>query len=177
MIVIALSFLSVSILIYSLIHIIKNLVLYQPYKGNQEEYDEFRIPRQNISFAGQSLGCAVAISCKNINSLICISPFYSLPSIVYGIFKQLRLGFYGWIISLCMDSDYRSDRLMRSIHDTKILIAHSKKDELIPYKEAQDLGCLAFHHDFSTIAGCHKHPEFTEQFIKRLVAAFQSSDA
>ena len=134
------------------------------------------IPRHNISLVGQSLGCAVAIACaaqvKNIHSLICISPFYSLPSIICDMFKQFNLGFLGWLVSLFVDSDYRSDRLIKSIRDTKILIAHSKKDELIPYKQAEDLAYLSLFANFTTIAGPHKHPEFNEQFISILATTF-----
>ena len=147
-----------------------------------------KIEPNNISLVGESLGCSVAITYtaflsqtmndKNYpHSLICISPFYSLPSMVNVVFSKLNVGLLGRFFAVFANSDFRSDKLIRYInHQTKIILAHSPRDEIVPHSEGLRLyNCIKDTHinsKFINISGTHNNTAFTDSFIYELAAIF-----
>jgi len=118
----------------------------------------------NISLFGESLGCSIAIGLASDlsktldnsqypHSLILNSPFYSLSSMVEIIFDKINIGFVGNFLSLLIGSEYQSNEWIQFLnHRTKIIIAHSPRDEVVPYKEGWGL--------FELISGSHKNAKF-----------------
>ncbi len=138
---------------------------------------------------GESLGCSIALSlaaklsktldsAQYPHSLILNSPFYSLSSIMRAMFSKLKIGFVGNFLSVIHGYEYRSDIHIQYInHLTKIVIAHSPRDEIVPYKEGQNLYKLAAltHPDtkFVNILGTHNNLCLTDSYIYALSDLFQ----
>ena len=142
------------------------------------------IDPNNISFFGESLGCAIAISLaadlsKTMDSgyyphsIICNSPFNSLASMVEVTFNKINLDFIGKLLSFFMGSEYRSDELIKYVnHKTKIILAHSPRDEIVPYNEGRRLySAISQVHPnvkFINITGTHNNLGLTDQYIYAL---------
>lgn len=141
----------------------------------------------NISLFGESIGCSVAIrlleniSKMNTNlyphSLILNSPFFCLSSMVKEILKNRGIGYVGELIALVLGAEFQSNQWIQYInHKTKIIIAHSQNDELIPFDQGYDLYRLIVnvhpHVKFITIAGSHNNPGFTDIYIYTLAELF-----
>ena len=143
-----------------------------------------------ISLFGESLGCSIALGLatklsKTLeksqypHSLILNSPFYSLKSIISVIFSKMHLGLLGQIISMLYGNEYRSDLYIPYVnHMTKIIIAHSPRDEIIPHKEGFDLYKLISNTHpnvkFINILGTHNNLCLTDTYIYALSDIFQS---
>ena len=169
-----------------------NLSSYGLYTDAESIWDyavnKLNINANNISLFGESLGCAVAIYLaaklsKNFNneqyphSLILNCPFYSLSSMIEIMFHKINIGFAGKIISLFLGREYQSNELICFInHQTKIIIAHSPRDEKIPYKEGYNLYNLISqsHHNakFIAITGTHNNLGLTDNYIYALADLF-----
>jgi len=150
--------------------------------------DILKIHPNNISFFGESLGCSVAIylaaklskRMDNLcypHSLILNSPFYSLHSMIEIMFNKINIGPVGKIVSLLLGSEYQSNEWIKYInHKTKIIIAHSPRDEIIPYKEGLNLyNSISKHHHnikFINITGTHNNLALTDQYIYVLADLF-----
>jgi hypothetical protein len=148
-----------------------------------------KIKPNNISLFGESLGCSIAISLasdlsKTMNhtnyphSLILNSPFYSLASMIEIIFDKINIGFVGNFLTLFMGSEYKSNEWIQYMnHSTKILIAHSLRDEVIPYKEGLKLyESIANSHTnvkFINIMGTHNNLGLTDNYIYTLSDLYQ----
>ena len=148
-----------------------------------------KIKPNNISLFGESLGCSIAISLasdlsKTFNhanyphSLILNSPFYSLSSMVEIIFDKINMGFISNFLTFFINSEYRSDEWIQYMnYHTKILIAHSPRDEVIPYKEGWKLyESIANSHTnikFINITGTHNNLGLTDKYIYTLANLFQ----
>ena len=142
----------------------------------------------DISLFGESLGCSIAIYLaaklsKHMNdiyyphSLILNAPFFSLSSMIETTFSKLNIGFLGKILSLFVGHEYQSNDWIKYInHKTKIIIAHSPRDEIIPYKEGQNLYQLiaSVHPNskFINITGTHNNLGLTDNYIYTLADLF-----
>lgn len=142
-----------------------------------------------ISLFGESLGCSIAISLgaklsKTLNSelyphsIVLNSPFYSLTSMIKIIFNKLRIEFAGCLLSAIYGAEYKSNVQIQYInHITKIIIAHSPRDERIPYKESQKLyNLISSTHPnakFITISGTHDNLWLTDPYIYALSELYQ----
>lgn len=147
-----------------------------------------KIKPNNISFFGESLGCAVAISLaaalsKNMesyyypHSIICNAPFNSLGTMIEATFNKINLDLVGKVLGFFLGSEYKSDELIKYInHQTKILLAHSPRDEIIPYSEGRRLfttiSQLHPHVKFINITGTHNNLGLTDQYIYALADLF-----
>uniref|UniRef100_A0A6C0LRQ3 Serine aminopeptidase S33 domain-containing protein n=1 Tax=viral metagenome TaxID=1070528 RepID=A0A6C0LRQ3_9ZZZZ len=134
-----------------------------------------------ISLFGESLGCSIAIflaaelsktlDSKNyLHAIILNSPFYSLESIIESVFDKIGIGFWGKLFSVIYGREYKSNEWIQLInHQTKIMIAHSLRDEVIPYQESNRLYKLihSIHPNvkFITITGTHNDVGLTEEYI------------
>jgi predicted esterase len=150
--------------------------------------NKLNIKANNISLFGESLGCAIAINLavelsKNFNneyyphSLILNCPFYSLASMIELMFQKINIGLIGKIISLFLGRDYPSNKIISFInHRTKIIIAHSPRDEIIPYREGYHLyNLISKSHPnvkFITITGTHHNLGLTDNYIYALADLF-----
>lgn len=144
----------------------------------------------NISFFGESFGCSVAIYLAAVlsstmdsryspHSLICNAPLCSTRTIIESNFSRFRLGLFGKIISLFFGSECRTKELVKYIsYRTKIIIAHSPDDEIVPYTEGLELYSEAtrFHKNsiFVNITGTHNNLGLTDQYIYLLADLFNS---
>lgn len=142
----------------------------------------------DISLFGESLGCSVAINlAANLSktfdqklyphSLILNAPFSSLSSMIELTFQKVNIGFIGKLISYIFGREYQSNELISFInHQTKIIIAHSPRDEIIPYIEGKKLyDFLAKTHQniqFVNITGTHNNLGLTDQYIYILADLF-----
>lgn len=146
------------------------------------------IEPKNISFFGESLGCSVAILlASNLSkkmdskyypdSLILNAPFYSLASMIELMFTQVNIGFIGKVLSYIVADEYKSSEWIKYInHKTKIIIAHSPRDEIVPYQEGWNLfNCIADTHrnsKFINITGTHNNSGLTDNYIYALADLF-----
>jgi fermentation-respiration switch protein FrsA (DUF1100 family) len=144
-----------------------------------------------ISLFGESLGCAVALELvanlsQTLNplvyphSIILNSPFYSLKSMIRIIFDKLRMGLIGGLPAMVYGTEYKSDLNIQYVnHITKIIIAHSPWDEIVPYKEGQKLYQLvAPNHPnvkFIKISGTHNNLNLTDGYIYALADLYQKN--
>lgn len=141
----------------------------------------------NISFFGESLGCAIAVQLaanisKTMNSdlyphsLILNSPFYSLESMINIMCDKFNIHFLNSVIALLLGSEYCSNEHIQFInHNTKIVIAHSPLDEIVPYKEGWQLYKSVGNHPhvkFVNITGTHNNLGLTDQYIYILAELF-----
>lgn len=138
----------------------------------------------NLAFFGESLGCSIAICLavtlsKKMNthnyphSLILNSPFYSLSSMIEIMFEKINIGLIGKFFSTFMGREYNSNELIKFMnHQTNIIIAHSPRDEIIPYKEGLNLyNSISQSHinvKFITINGTHNNLGLTDNYIYAL---------
>lgn len=145
-------------------------------------------PPNSISLFGESLGCSLAIYLtmelsktmdpQNYpNSLILNSPFYSLSSMIELIFEKINVQFIGSLLSYFIGFEYQSNEWIKFVnYHTKILIAHSRKDEVIPYTEGQKLYAEIYqthqNSQFISITGTHNNPALTDQYIYALAEIF-----
>lgn len=143
---------------------------------------------EHISLFGESLGCAVIIQfaaelSKKMNhtiyphSLILNSPFYSLTSMIEHTFGKINIKFLGKILSYIVGRDYQSNEFIKFInHKTKIIIAHSPKDEIVPYKEGWNLytsvSQINKNIKFVNITGTHNNLGLTDNYIYSLSDLF-----
>lgn len=156
-------------------HVINKL----EYKANQ------------ISLIGESLGCSMAVyiaaevskthNADNYpHSIVLNSPFYSLESMTVSIFSKIGFDIIGYILSMAMSNEYRTAEWINYInYQTKIIIAHSPRDEVIPYNEAVKLFTevknnhqYISHVRFITVSGTHNNLGLTDEYIYALADLF-----
>lgn len=150
--------------------------------------NDLKYAAKNISLFGESLGCAVAIhlaaqlsksmdSTNYPHSLILNAPFCSLASMIELMFDKIHISYVGKIIAFLVGREYQSDKWLSFVnHTTKIIIAHSPRDEVIPYKEGQTLyiSIASTHRNvkFINIAGTHNNLGLTDDYIYALAELF-----
>lgn len=143
---------------------------------------------KNISLFGESLGCSIAIHLASIlskkmdeqyypHSLVLNSPFYSLGSMIEYMFSKINIGSVGKLLSLFIGNEYQSNEWIKFINQqTKIIIAHSPRDEIIPYREGQNLfnSIMRTHPNakFVNITGTHNNLGLTDNYIYALADIF-----
>lgn len=148
-----------------------------------------KYPPNKISLFGESLGCSIVLSLgaklsKTLNpilyphSIVLNAPFYSLESMIRVVFDKLRIGFIGYVLSTLYGTEYKSDTQIQYInHITKIIIAHSPRDEIVPYKESQKLYQLIVgthpKTKFVNISGTHNNLYLTDTYIYALSDLYQ----
>lgn len=148
-----------------------------------------KYPPNKISLFGESIGCSLALSLgaklsKTLNSelyphsIVLNSPFYSLESMIKIVFNKLKIGFMGYMLSTIYGAEYQSNMQIQYInHITKIIISHSPRDEIIPYKESQKLyNLISSTHPnakFITISGTHNNLCLTDTYIYALSELYQ----
>lgn len=154
----------------------------------QYTVEKLKYKPNNISFFGESIGCSVAIHLaatlsKNLDtkfyphSLILNSPFYSLSSMMDYTFEKINIGIISIIVSYIIGWEYRSDVEIKKInHITKIIIAHSPRDEIIPFSQAYNLyRLISLNHKnskFITINGTHNNIGLTDEYMYALADIF-----
>jgi hypothetical protein len=150
--------------------------------------EKIGVKANNISFFGESLGCSIAIyltaklssdfdSNNYPHSLILNSPFFSLKSMIDITFNKLNIGFVGKIITLLFGREFMSNEWIQLInYRTKIIIAHSPRDEVIPYMEGLKLyNLISETHTntkFINITGTHNNLGLTDNYIYTLADIF-----
>ena len=143
----------------------------------------------STSLFGESLGCSIAIylvsklsktmDCSNYpHSLILNAPFYSLSSMIEFTFDKLKAGFMGKFCSVVVGREYQSDQWITYVnHRTKIIIAHSPRDEVVPYKEGMKLYNLLAqthtHVKFISVTGTHNNLGLTDNYIYALAQIYE----
>lgn len=148
-----------------------------------------KYPPNKISLFGESIGSSIALALgaklsKTLNpslyphSVVLNAPFYSLKSMVRIVFDKLRIGFVGHVIENLFGTEYKSDIQIQYInHITKIIIAHSPRDEIVPYKESQKLfQLISSTHPkvkFVNISGTHNNLYLTDPYIYALSDLYQ----
>lgn len=151
--------------------------------------NELKYRAENISLFGESLGCAVAIhlaaqlsktmdSQNYPHSLILNGPFCSLSNMIELVFDKIHISYIGKLIGFIIGREYQSDKWISYVnHTTKIIIAHSPRDEIIPYKEGQTLYVtIASTHSnvkFINITGTHNNLGLTDDYIYTLAKLFE----
>ena len=148
------------------------------------------INANNISLFGESLGCYVAIYLASKlskhmdnkyypHSIILNAPFFSLSSMMTNTFNKLNLGYIGEMLSLFIGREYQSNELIKFInHKTKVIIAHSPRDEVVPYNEGWKLYkfITSFRSgiQFINISGTHNNLGLTDDYIYALADLFDN---
>jgi hypothetical protein len=141
-----------------------------------------------IGLYGESLGCAVITNLarelsntfdnqKYPYAIVLTSPFYSLESMIERMLSRIDINGCGRIISILLGQEYMSAYNLRFInYDTKIIIAHSRRDEVVPYIEGLNLHqSISTNHPFSkfyTLSGTHNNLGLTDDFIYALADLF-----
>lgn len=149
---------------------------------------ELKIAPNNISLFGESLGCSIAIHLASKlsetmdnklypHSLILNAPFFSLSSMIESSFGKFNLGLLGKVVAYFIGSEYNSDKFIQLVnHKTKIIIAHSPRDEVVPYAQGMALyqSISEFRSDvnFVNISGTHNNLGLTDTYIYMLADLF-----
>ena len=145
--------------------------------------NEFGINPNDISIVGESIGCTIAIELvANISkmydsefyphSIILNCPIYSLESLL----QKYKLGFIGKMVSY-LTHEYQSNISIQYInHITKIIIAHSIHDKIIPYTEGyklyEEVSKVHPKVKFINLTGSHNHLGLTDDYIYTLADLF-----
>lgn len=145
-----------------------------------------------ICLMGESLGCAVAIKlAANLSltldplmyphSLILNSPFYSLKGMINRLTNNIKLSSLSGILGFIYGHDYDMRSTIPYLNClTKIVVAHSPRDEVIPYRQALEL----YHHmkklrlnaEFISLMGTHNNLCMTAQYMYTLTDILDSND-
>ena len=150
--------------------------------------NDLKFDPNNVSLFGESLGCSVAIYLaanlsKNFNNkiypraVILNSPFYSFSSMVSHMLNSMNIGFMARFLNPLIGWEYQSNVQIQKInYITKIVIAHSIKDEIIPYAQAVNLyNSISKNNKNSTfiqINGSHNDPKITDNYMYLLAEVF-----
>lgn len=149
------------------------------------------IDANNICLFGESLGCSIAIYLaaklsQNLDeryypyALILNSPFYSLSNMIKLTFAKINLTYIGYVISWIFGREYQSNEWMSLINSRiKIIIAHSPRDEIIPFSEGKLLFEIAQRYElnakFILLTGTHNDVGLTDNYIYALAEIFNNS--
>jgi hypothetical protein len=133
-----------------------------------------------VTLFGESLGCSIAIKLASDlsktfndnlypNSLILNAPFSALSSIICHFLKKIGIILPESLLSL-IETEYNSIEWIRYVsYATKIIIAHSPNDEMIPYSDAQKLySAISSDHPnvkFINISGTHNRIGLTNNYV------------
>ena len=138
---------------------------------------------ESITLFGESLGCAVAVQLAyRLNqqsspvyprALVLNSPFSSLRSMIVRTFDRINIGPFGKLVAAVYGREYDTSTYIRSLHpSTTILIAHSPRDEIVPYREGYALYSIAVtahsNTKFVPISGTHNNLRLTDTYIYAL---------
>lgn len=137
-----------------------------------------------ISLFGESLGCSISLClCADLSretydnryphSVVLNAPFYSLESMIQIILNKAKLGFISGFLSKILSGEYYSNSFIKYIHpNTKVLVAHSQYDEIIPYLEGiklyKTITSTHPHTQFINISGSHNNLYLTDSYIYAL---------
>ena len=150
--------------------------------------DQLSYSPNKISLFGESLGCSIAINLaaklsKTMNqtqyphSLILNSPFYSLADMIENTFDKINIGFIGKCLATLIAVEYKSNEYIKYLnHQTKIIIAHSPRDEIIPYHQGLNLyNSICQYHKYArfiNLNGTHNNLGLTDRYIYTLADIF-----
>ena len=112
-----------------------------------------------IIYYGYSMGCSVASYVSNYikpHCLILKSPFYSLRSM--SIIKYDIL-----FIDIIVGDDYNTSKYIKNLNKNRIIIGHSKEDELIPFNNAKLL--KKYCKKFIILRGKHSYVDLSNNWI------------
>ena len=123
--------------------------------------------RKDVIVWGTSLGGAVATHVASLNKckgVILMSTFSSIDDVVQRSYGTL----VSWLVGSCMNTLRSCDKISE-ITD-KIVIVHSKEDDVIPYESGRDLYKKISHSNSLMIAttGDHCNPNLTDIDIQRI---------
>lgn len=146
-----------------------------------------KINPNKVCLFGESLGCSIIIGLSAKlsklshefypHSIVLNSPFYSLSDMIQNMFDKINIGLVGRIVNLILNKEYESNEWIQFInHRTKIIIAHSINDEIIPYSQGRRLyKSIAHIHPkikFIDIDGTHNNLGLTDKYIYELSELF-----
>lgn len=142
----------------------------------------------DISFFGESFGSCVAVNLlayisKTFNdkfyprALILNSPLYSLSSIMIHYAEKYNIRMIGKLISIFVGQDFKTNEAIPYINKkTKIIVAHSMRDEIIPFDQGLSLylciNKICPDSKFIIINGTHNNMSLTEKYIYTLANIF-----
>ncbi|AFX92801.1 peptidase S9 [Acanthamoeba polyphaga mimivirus] len=143
----------------------------------------------DISIYGESLGCSVAIKLVaeitqkfdihyHPHSLILVSPFFSLSSMIEYDADKLGIKYIGKMVSKFLGNEYQSQKMIPFVsYFTKIIVAHSQNDDIIPYSQGKKLYQIIneTHPNvkFIDLMGTHNKLELTDHYIYTLADLFE----
>jgi len=121
-----------------------------------------RYGKENMVVIGYSLGTASAAmitSEQKPAGLVLIAPYYSLV--------DMTARNYPWIPSQLVKYRFETEKYVRKIKSTPILLVHGDKDQMIPYQCSSDLSVLLNDNSkFVTLKGqTHDYFERNEEFV------------
>jgi len=131
---------------------------------------QFKIPSKDIILVGESLGCSFALwlaTKYRFHGVILLSPFYSLEAMMEYVLKNSAL--YSLLMKNIDHSDFTSNEWIAQINrNTPIIIIHSEDDEIIPYKQAEDLSKLHKNAKLVKITGTHNNPSINSEVLHEI---------
>lgn len=117
---------------------------------------EQNFTKDQIILFGESIGCSVAINTaiqNDIKYVICQSGPASINHMIDKISPYLKP------LKILTKNDFNTLKLLKQKNNQKILWLHSKSDEIIPYKQAEQLA--PFVTEFVEIHGTHNNPLYS----------------
>jgi esterase/lipase len=143
--------------------------------------NDLQISNDNLVVMGESLGCSLALELTAFyhkpKALILNSPFYSLDQLILDYTGNLGISYIGRILICLTKEEYRSDQYILELdHTIPIIIAHSKIDEIIPYRHALQLYQLIDDRPnvkFLNIGGTHSNLILTDEYIYNITQFLQ----
>lgn len=115
-----------------------------------------------IIYYGYSIGCSVACYVSNYikpHCLILKSPFYSLRSMAL---IKYDIPF----IDILVGDDYNTSKYIKNLDKNKIIIGHSRTDELIPFNNAILLN--KYCKKFIILQGKHSYVDLSDYWIDNI---------
>ncbi len=127
------------------------------------------IDPKRISFLGRSLGGGVAIATaqRTIDQGI---PFAIVTRSTFRSVSSLASGFLAprWLVR----SPWDNEAILPTL-DVPILLAHGKRDEIIPFAHAEALARIAKRPTTYFVEGSHDHYDDKDAFLTRMTTFFQ----
>ncbi len=147
-----------------------------------------KINPNDISLIGESLGCSVVVRLAAElsrqldrhyypHSIILMSPFYSLSDMIEHNFSKFNIDFVGKCLSCAIGNEYQTNKYIKFINPSiKIIIAHSSRDEIVPYRQGlklfNEISQIRPNVQFITLGGTHNNLSLTDQYIYTLAELF-----
>ncbi len=127
------------------------------------------VDNDDIILWGESIGCAMSLesmSVCGVNNLVMLAGFRRMKDMVGVIIDNLL----GDFLKLFVD-ELDNERHIENMKDLKVIVLHSKEDDLIPYDHVREMvDKLGLEH--YVVTGAHSTPVISKDIVKKIKERF-----